>query len=490
MSLAALVINDGYLKYVFPGLVTGKLSDVAGIFLVSLLVFSLFPTRKLQSSLLVGAVFLLWKSGLSQPAIDWFNSISSVRLGRVVDYSDLLALLVVPLAWRYSDGTDRKQLSRPSTRVASLPIAVISLLAITGTSIMFPTRDFTMRDAATDSQVQNRDVYEAVQRVGQKYELVCKDCDPAATDNRFVGDDLFIEYWIPEDDGDIRFMVQLIKVPRFFWSDFDYELLDGAIADLKIEFGKLSPQMEYVEQLYHPSRRESGNAVPKASVASLPAYVAALSNEYPDGGELYCETPAGGERRPFNSCETFSALRDDGCFGYSTYDMSLESRYAAMCELSAALMTAEEPKSNYFSLDSSDWWRSLPAEVIPMSGGVYSEESWNIAAARRQDLVDGKVLGDLPLSEIDAGPGRMAATVDSTTLDCGEVRNRFEVEATLYADFDGDGVAELLLEGYRVDRSESCALGTGNSLGAAFSIVVKKDSPEAPIVVLKVPGIG
>lgn len=125
-----------------------------------------------------------------------------------------------------------------------------------------------------------------------------------------------------------------------------------------------------------------------------------------------------------------------------------------------------------------------------MSGGVYSDESWKIAAAEQQELVAGKMLGELPLSEIEAGQGRLATTVETTELYCGEVYNRLEMKATLLADFDRDGVAELLLEGYRVDRSDTCGLGTGNSLGAAFSVVVKKESPDAPIVVLSVPGIG
>jgi len=125
-----------------------------------------------------------------------------------------------------------------------------------------------------------------------------------------------------------------------------------------------------------------------------------------------------------------------------------------------------------------------------MSGGVYSDESWEMAAAKRQKLVVDKLLGVLAFSEIESGHGRFAATLEITELECGEIHNRLEMAATLLADFDGDGIAELLLEGYRVDRSETCSLGTGNSLGASFSVLVKKDTPDAQVVVLKVPGIG
>jgi hypothetical protein len=161
-----------------------------------------------------------------------------------------------------------------------------------------------------------------------------------------------------------------------------------------------------------------------------------------------------------------------------------------MCSKKSALVTARDSQENYFAFESADWWKPLPAAVIPMSGGVYSGESWEIASSRREELVADKQLGDLPFSEIESSNGRFAATLEITNLECGEIRNRLEMEATLLADFDGDGVAEALLEGYRVDRSETCSVGTGNSLGASFSVLVKKASPDARISVLKVPGIG
>jgi hypothetical protein len=43
--------------------------------------------------------FLYWKSPLSQWFIDHVNAVLLVQIGRVVDYSDLLALFVIPLAW-------------------------------------------------------------------------------------------------------------------------------------------------------------------------------------------------------------------------------------------------------------------------------------------------------------------------------------------------------------------------------------------------------
>ena len=108
-----------------------------------------------------------------------------------------------------------------------------------------------------------------------------------------------------------------------------------------------------------------------------------MDSRLPDSDELYCEAQSDGERHPYDSCQSFSALRERGCFGRSTYDMSMESRYAAKCDNAKALITAKNSSTHYFSIDSVDWWKTLPAEVIPISDGVYSDESREIAAAER-----------------------------------------------------------------------------------------------------------
>ncbi len=235
----------------------------------------------------------------------------------------------------------------------------------------------------------------------------------------------------------------------------------------------------------------STNAIAQqSSIASLEEYLGTLKNSAPDSGELYCKTPSGGERHPYDSCDSFSELRDNGCFGYSMYDISMESRFAAMCAKVDALSSAHHSSEHYFSLESADWWYTLPAEVILMSGGIHSDESWAIAKRQRDELVAGKKLSEISMSEVSSEPDQFAATLELREDDCGETRNRLELKAAMLADIDGDGIAELLIEGYRVDRSDTCALGSGNSLGAAFSLVLKKTSLEGPISVSRFPETG
>lgn len=170
--------------------------------------------------------------------------------------------------------------------------------------------------------------------------------------------------------------------------------------------------------------------------------------------------------------------------------MHLEMRYESMCSMMVALAAAKDSQKSYFLFQSADWWKAIPAAVIPISGGIYSDAWWKEAAAKRQSLVQGKTLGQLALSQVESGPGQFAATIESERLDCGEVRNRFKMAVTLLADFDGDGIAEALLEGSRINESDTCFLGTGNSLGGTFRVLIKKDGPSAKISLLNVPGIG
>lgn len=227
----------------------------------------------------------------------------------------------------------------------------------------------------------------------------------------------------------------------------------------------------------------------ESAIASLDVYLVSANSELLEGGKLYCETESGGERHPYNSCESFSALREQGCFGYTTIEISWEIRHEATCAKIKALALATSTPSHYFTLELANWWEPLPAELIPMSGGLRSDAGWAIEKQKRDELVGGKELRQLPLMEITSEPGHFEATLELIKGECGETRNRVEINATVLADFDSDGIAELLVEGYRLDRSDTCSLGTGNSIGASFSVVLKKASPDSQIIVLSIPGI-
>lgn len=98
ICLFLLLLNDFYLKGAFHNMLTGKLSDFCGLFIFPIFWSVFFPKRKLAVFLLTGLLFVLWKSEYSASFITFFSS-AFFPIQRVVDPTDLLALLVLPLAW-------------------------------------------------------------------------------------------------------------------------------------------------------------------------------------------------------------------------------------------------------------------------------------------------------------------------------------------------------------------------------------------------------
>lgn len=100
-TLFILLLNDFYLKAQFGSFLTGKISDFAGLFVFPLFWVCFFPTRKILIYVLTGILFVFWKSDFSQGFIDFWNSFEILRISRVVDFSDLAALSVLPLSYHY-----------------------------------------------------------------------------------------------------------------------------------------------------------------------------------------------------------------------------------------------------------------------------------------------------------------------------------------------------------------------------------------------------
>ena len=125
IPLGLLLVNDFVLKFSFPGFITGKISDLAGIYCFLIFSFVLFPRFVGLLSLLVSISFLYWKTELSNGLIELF-SLYRVPLGRTVDYSDLFCLVVVPLAiYEYKNNTNRLEVPKYKFLICS----IVSLFA-------------------------------------------------------------------------------------------------------------------------------------------------------------------------------------------------------------------------------------------------------------------------------------------------------------------------------------------------------------------------
>ena len=132
LGLCLLLLNDHILKYQWPNVATGKLSDFAGLFVVGFLMAG----RQLSWWRLTGILglvpaFLWWKSASSSSAISAWNGWAPFPIGRTVDLSDGIALLVLPLAvWAAS-----KAQPLATRRAAGWVILVCTWAGIVATSV-------------------------------------------------------------------------------------------------------------------------------------------------------------------------------------------------------------------------------------------------------------------------------------------------------------------------------------------------------------------
>ena len=120
-SLLLLVVNDHIFKQVWPGWITGKLSDFAGVFALAMFLGSAMP--RVLACGAAGALFVWWKSPLSQPVINTLQW----PAGRVVDWTDLIALaMLIGAFWLLPRSPERARIG--------IPLALLSLFAFAATS--------------------------------------------------------------------------------------------------------------------------------------------------------------------------------------------------------------------------------------------------------------------------------------------------------------------------------------------------------------------
>ncbi|MGW0436646.1 hypothetical protein ACWDV4_29370 [Micromonospora sp. NPDC003197] len=145
LGIVLLVVNDHLLKSAYPGLVTGKLSDFAGLLvappllgaLVSAVAPRLTGTPVACGALLVtGAGFTAAKSttvGAAIASTSW--SVFSGPSIILADHTDLIALPALGVAaWAWTRVTQRSATKRTPSRVGVLVVLPTAALAVVATS--------------------------------------------------------------------------------------------------------------------------------------------------------------------------------------------------------------------------------------------------------------------------------------------------------------------------------------------------------------------
>lgn len=214
LSLALLLLNDWYLKAAYHNALTGKLSDFAGVFLLSIVAFALWPRRKGAIAVVVVLAFISWKSPLSEPLITLVNTFGPTGFGRVVDMTDLAALAMVPLAWRVATRVERGMFRcQPLRPVLALSVLAVCSLSMVATTYATMGSSFDVEGARVAGNADRQAIAMEIDRVAGTFRLSCVDCREAPEKGYYRNDQTRLSYEIL-DSGTVSIRVRAIRGGR------------------------------------------------------------------------------------------------------------------------------------------------------------------------------------------------------------------------------------------------------------------------------------
>lgn len=141
LGLFLLLINDFYLKQQFGNWLTGKLSDFAGLFIFPIFIASVVPSSRKWISVITGLLFIVWKSPVAEPFINLINQLPYIAIGRVVDYSDCIALMILPFSHQLINSHQNK----PFSPAPAFLYFVRTIILVTSTFAISATTYCTVR---------------------------------------------------------------------------------------------------------------------------------------------------------------------------------------------------------------------------------------------------------------------------------------------------------------------------------------------------------
>jgi hypothetical protein len=251
VSLAVLVLNDWWLKGACPGAITGKLSDFAGIAVVSMLLLAAYPRHTLSIFCGVSISFLWWKSPASEPFLQFFNQLGLYRIGRTVDYTDMMAMIIFPACRAAVARKTRFSIPCPRIRrYLAIPAATITIAAILGTSSIPTRQNFVVRNISAAEELRRDEVEDVIRWVAAKHGL--KHSERAHTSEVMIlsGNDMTLTYSFPTVNSvSISVTTHSNGIIEFPWSTTADEKTDALGIALKKNLASRFQGLEYIEPL-------------------------------------------------------------------------------------------------------------------------------------------------------------------------------------------------------------------------------------------------
>ncbi|HYJ40937.1 MAG TPA: hypothetical protein VEW08_09115 [Steroidobacteraceae bacterium] len=195
LALAVLLVNDWLLKQAYPGLVTGKLSDFAGIAVVSMPLFAAFPRHARAIYLAIFGAFLWWKSPASGAFIAFMNDVQPMKIGRTVDYWDLMALAIMPACGKFAVSQPCSFVNPASLRRWVLPpVLAATLFGVVATSYPRHSNDFNIRAVESSAPIPRDQIVAAISQVAKARGLKPQEPNPPHWAGAFMGRGIFLTY--------------------------------------------------------------------------------------------------------------------------------------------------------------------------------------------------------------------------------------------------------------------------------------------------------
>jgi len=232
-GLILLLVNDFYLKQQFHNYITGKLSDVAGLFIFPFFI-SVFIGKPKIVYLSTAIFFVFWKLEISQPFIDFLSLTTTLNIYRIVDITDLIAILILPISYFYYL-KKKKEIQNNNILLTTL-IGGISIFAFCATTVPPPRKialDIEM-NKIYDLSISKDSLLKCIHRRGNDGTL------------NYSSDTLYYLYFtIPEYNANIKSVAKIsntkngcvILLQRIINSELSYKEEGGKDA---IQIKKLS----------------------------------------------------------------------------------------------------------------------------------------------------------------------------------------------------------------------------------------------------------
>jgi hypothetical protein len=155
-----------------------------------------------------------------------------VRLVVVVDYSDLVALAIVPLGYGVANNLHRFQIARPRVTRVSGPSLAVALLAVLGTSVASYRESYIIRKTDGLEQLDRMLVARLIADVAKKNDLECVRCDRVAEVAEYHGHSTSMRYQI-RDQRSIAFSIMALPPRSLFSNTNSRERMQALARDLR-----------------------------------------------------------------------------------------------------------------------------------------------------------------------------------------------------------------------------------------------------------------